>query len=270
MARTIGRQSHVGHEAMKATAILLVGGVALAGVRPAAGGPTDRRWSPNRRLYAVRERGQQVADGNERERILVYTSAGKQMAIAHVWLVEPGGVGRVGIRGCEEFGWINNSRIFCEGTINPSTGVYLVFDARSGRELHELLGGPFTPSRDASHIASFGNVPHFSTEEEKSDSIEIDGGHVYPPDTDRERHWFRSGLAWSPDGRQVAVADHRQTDKSLWLVVASVMGGVSEYRVPWSIPAEEWPPTRDISIRWNGTRVGVGYHGRTATINVAR
>jgi len=155
------------------------------------------------------------------------------------------------------------------GSINPSTGVYLVFDARSGRELHEFIGDHFVWSPDASRVASLGNVPHFSALEAKADSLEIDGTRVYPLLNDRERHWFRSEPTWSANSRSVAIVDHRQTDGSLWLIVASADGHYSDYKLPWQIPLGEWPPERDVSIRWDRPRIVVQYAGRTQVVSVS-
>ncbi len=41
-------------------------------------------------------------------------------------------------------------------------GVYLWFDARTGAELGEAIGGPFVWSPDGTELALFGNVPQFS------------------------------------------------------------------------------------------------------------
>jgi hypothetical protein len=96
--------------------------------------------SPDKQLYAVEQAGQRVGQGEERERVSVFTSAGKLVSVLHIWLTEPDGTLRVGIRGCESSGWIDSTRFFCEGTINPSTGVYLWFDAKTGKELGEAPG----------------------------------------------------------------------------------------------------------------------------------
>src|SRR5271169_5363662 len=100
-------------------------------------------WSPDHKLYAVDSPGQQVGKGQERERLEIFTEQGKQIAVAHVWLVEPDGTNRAGIRGCESWGWVDSARVFCEGIADPDNGIYLVFDARSGRELQELIGTGF-------------------------------------------------------------------------------------------------------------------------------
>jgi hypothetical protein len=242
--------------------------VLVIGLYVPAQGEDDHEWSPNRELYAVSEPGQQVGKGLERQRLVVYTKAGARVGIAHVWDVEPDGTPRVGIRGCESWGWLDNSRLFCEGSINPSTGIYLVFDARSGRELGEFAGGPFVWSPDQSHIASYGNVPHFSAPEGKSDSLEIDGKCLYPREGDHERHWFHSELTWSPDSRKVAVTDNRQTDGSLWLVVVSVDGQTVQRKLPWVLPGTEWPPVHDVSLQWEKGAIIVEYNSQQHRVSL--
>jgi hypothetical protein len=211
---------------------LLICAAALLLAWPAQG-QDARRWSPDRTRYAV----------------------------ASVWLIEPDGGRRAGIRGCERWDWIDNARLFCEGSINPSTGVYLIFDATSGRELREYIGSHFVWSPNHSSIASFGNVPHFMAEETKSDSREIDGRLVYPREEDRRRHWFRSEPEWSADSERVAFVDSQDIRGALFLIVLSPSGQPAEHPLPWQIPAGDWPPPQDISVRWDGNQVVVRFAG---------
>jgi hypothetical protein len=90
------------------------------------------------RVFYLRQLPNQHGKGIERERLVVYSAAGKEVATAHVWLVEPDGTLRAGIRGCESFGWFDASRIFCRGSINPHMAIELIFDAQTGRELQEF------------------------------------------------------------------------------------------------------------------------------------
>lgn len=224
----------------------------------AAAAQPEPRWSPDNKYYAVNEAGRQVGKGQEKERFVVYTARGAQVAVAHVWEVEPNASVRVGIRGCESWGWVDNARLFCEGSINPSTGVYLVFDARSGRELAEYLGTAFTWSPDLRRIANEGNVPHFMPPEAKCDSIEIDGKSVFPAKADA-RHWFRSALVWSPDSRFVAAVDQRGAEGETFLVVVGLRGLVFEQKLRSQDPDPEWPPQRNYSLGWTGSLITVGY-----------
>ncbi|HMD96811.1 MAG TPA: hypothetical protein VKM93_05700 [Terriglobia bacterium] len=227
-------------------------------------------WSPDHKLYAVDSPGQQVGKGQERERIEVFTENGEKTAVAHVWLVEPDGTQRVGIRGCEDWGWVDSTRLFCEGSINPNVGVYLVFDARSGRELRELGGTGFVWSPDHSRIADVGDARDLGTVSEESTSIEIDGKAVFPSQKDTEVHRFRSGLVWSPDSRQIAVVDQRQGQGSLYLVVIGVAGSKSEHKLPWQEKAQDWPPDLDYGVRWAGNQIIVTHGQRTQTVVVGR
>lgn len=66
----------------------------------------------------------------------------------------PDGTGRVGIRGCESSGWIDSTRVYCEGTFNPSMVIYRWFDAMSGKEIGESFGSEFTWSPDRTTLAN--------------------------------------------------------------------------------------------------------------------
>ena len=253
---------------MRTRAVVLAIGITAVGLRALTAAQEERRWSPNGKRYAVSEAGQETGNGQERQRLVIYTDAGVLTTVAHVWLVEPDGARRAGIRGCEAWGWVDESRIFCEGSINPSTGVYLVFDAETGAELHELFGGHFVWSPDRSHLASLGNVPHFSAVEEKTDSLEIEGKRVYPAENDRRHHWFRSDLVWSANSRRVAVVDYRTEDRTLWLVVASAGRVILLRKLPWMLPRGDRPPERTVVLRWEGQRVIIGYGRRRQMVGV--
>jgi hypothetical protein len=249
--------------------ILLVVTVAAAALHARQEPPqTDLKPSPDRTLYAVAQAGQRVGEGEERERLVTYTNGGRQVAIAHVWVIEPDGTRRAGIRGCEDWGWVDNARLFCEGTINPSSGIYLVFDARTGKELLERVGNRFVWSPNRARLANFGNVPHFTDVEDKSDSLELQGKLVYPRAGDTNQHWFRSLPVWSPDSRAVAVVDHRRRQNGFILVVVTAAGRASEYPLEWKTESEEWPAPLDFELRWDGPRIVVQSRGVQRIVNV--
>jgi len=164
-------------------------------------------WSPDHRRYAADSPGQQVGKGQERERLEIFDEKGKQIAVAHVWLVEPDGTNRAGIRGCESWGWVDSAPVFYQGTADPDSGVYLVFDARRGRELQESIGTGFVWSPHHASIANVGDARVLGTVSENSDSIEVEGKLVFPSQKDSRLHWFRSPLVRSPDSHHIAVAD---------------------------------------------------------------
>lgn len=191
-------------------------------------------WSPDHKLYAIDSPGLQVGKGQERQRLVVFTYQGKKIAVAHVWLVEPDGTRRAGIRGCESWGWVDPARVFCQGTINPNDGVYLVFDAQSGRELQELIGTGFVWSPDRSRIADVGDARELGAVSDNSNSVEVDGKPIFPSEKDPDLHWFRSELVWSPNSRYVAVVDLRHRQGSLYLVVVGLTGSTFENKLDHS------------------------------------
>jgi hypothetical protein len=250
-------------------AILHVGMVAAIGLNTLqSSAQTSRKASPDRALYAMAERGQRVGAGEERERLVVYTASGAPVAVAHVWLVEPDGSRRAGIRGCEDWGWVDNTRLFCRGTINPSTEIYLVFDAKTGAELHEFAGSHFVWSPNRRYVAGFGNVPHFTDLKDKSDSIELQGKPLYPKPGDIEQHWFRSLPVWAADSQAFAVVDHRRKRNTFVLVVAAVSGGILEIPLASKAASEEWPVPLDFELRWEGRRIVVRHHGTQQVVEV--
>jgi hypothetical protein len=226
-------------------------------------------WSPDHKLYAVDSPGRQVDKGQERERLVIFTEQGKKIAVAHVWLVEPDGTYRAGIRGCETWGWVDSTRLFCEGTINPNDGVYLVFDALSGRELRELIGTGFVWSPDRSRIADVGDARELGAVSDNSNSIEIEGKPLFPSEKDIDLHWFRSELVWSPNSRYIAVVDLRQKQGSLYLVVVGVTGSTFERKLDWQENGGGWPPELDFSVRWVGNEIIVAHCGRRQTVTMA-
>jgi hypothetical protein len=176
---------------------------------------------------------------------------------------------RVGIRGCERWGWVDSTRLFCEGSFNPSGGIYLVFDAKSGRELSENIGGGFLWSPDRHFLAHLGNVPHWASDEIKSDSLVMDN-LVYPRN-EETGHRFRSDLTWSPDSKSVAVVDHR-VNEWLYLVVAR-NDEIIERKLPWRERAGECPEPTNTSVRWRGEALMVqhaGHHKAVSTTEMTR
>jgi hypothetical protein len=216
--------------------------------------------SPDGKLYAVAEDGQKVGKGEEFARFFIFSADDKRLSVIHIWLTEPDGSPRVRIRGCESFGWIDSKKFYCQGTINPSTEVYRWFDAETGKELGEDIGSEFTWSPDFTTLAHFGNVPHFTPEEYKSDSIEV-GGHAWPAEgvPDGEQHWFRSSLSWSPDSKFVAVVDHqRRLKKAFFLeIVEAKSGKRAEHKLELRDDDDEWPPDHRFQVLWSSDAVTV-------------
>lgn len=230
----------------------------LIAVSAASRAAPDKIPSPDNRLYAVSEKGQKIGEGEEIERFSIFTAGDKPVSVLHIWSTEPNGTARIGMRGCESSGWIDAARFFCEGSGNPSLGVYRWFDARSGKELGEAIGTGFAWSPDRRLLANFGNVAHFTPDDSKSDSIEA-AGHAWPPAADREQHWFRSELSWSPESGFVAVVDHqRRIRKAFYLEMLDCRTGkVIEHKLRWPDELDEWVPDRDFEVRWTADQVSV-------------
>jgi hypothetical protein len=204
----------------------------------------------------------------ERERFSVFASGGQPVSVIHIWLTEPDGTGRTDIRGCESSGWIDSNRFFCEGSINPSTGIYRWFNARTGKELGEAEGTQFKWSPDRAVLAHFGNVPHFSDVAGKTDSLQI-GAQTWPvgSQADSEQHWFRSELSWTTDSKCVAVVDHqRRIRKAFFLeIVEAKTGNATEYKLLWSDETDEGYPNHDFEIQWSAGKVTVRHAGTEQT-----
>jgi hypothetical protein len=237
--------------------------IVMAVVAGALAGQT-RIPSPDGKLYAVSEEGPKEGKGQEIDRFGIFTAQGTRVSVIHIWLTEPDGTGRVGIRGCERSGWIDSKRFYCEGSINPSTGIYRWFDATAGKELGERGGSEFTWSPDGMALANFGNVPHFMDVELKCDSLEF-GAKTWAPEGDKEQHWFRSAVSWSPDSRFVAVIDHqRRVKKAFFLeILEAKTGAHRELKLQWPDQADEWYPDHDFDIEWTATQVTVRHDGKS-------
>jgi hypothetical protein len=211
-------------------------------------------WSPGGKMYAMRLPREQAKRDDVVESFRIHTADGKKVSM--IYIEEPS-------RGCEDIGWIDARRFFCEGSINPSTVIYRYFDAISGKEIGERYGSDFTWSPDNLKIANFGNVPHFTDWNLKSDSLEI-GKHRYPKNDDGERHLFHSGITWSPDSEKVAIVDHQIKKSAYHLVVVSITGKVFECRLKWNSAdkeKDEYPAERDFKLQWNGNKIMVAPPG---------
>jgi hypothetical protein len=251
-------------------ALLLLMGSAILPAQEETG---EKHWSPDRALYAIRMPGEKVGKGIARERFGIYAANGKQISMIYIWETDPdGAVIAPEIRGCEKWGWIDASRLFCEGSSNPSTGVYRYFNARLGQEIGERVGSEFTWSPDISTIANFGNVPHFMDWDRKSDTLEIEK-YRYPDKENGIRHLFRSQIAWSPDSRWAAIVDQECYQHACGfrlIVVRSKTGGQILCGLKYhEMDKEEWPGKHDFSLEWKETKIIVGLpSGGTEVVDI--
>jgi len=230
-------------------------------VIPSLWAQSEPKFSPENSRYASLERGRKVGKGEERSRIVVFAKSGQQLAIAHIWNVTPDGV-QMGDtpRGCEDWGWIDKDRLFCQGSINPWTEAYLVFDASSGRELGVGLGTSFTWSPDGRRLANFGVG-------RETDSFDISGKTAWPPAGSKEHRWFRSELTWSPDSKRVAVIEQRRLAAGLFLIVVDGVGPPRAFPIQgvasWD---EDDHGRRDLRIEWSDPEILVFSGGEAQVV----
>ncbi|NWF84132.1 MAG: hypothetical protein HXY18_09920 [Bryobacteraceae bacterium] len=89
----------------------------------------ERLWPPDHRHDAI------VEQGRSQEwscRIRIHSGGNREVSVATAWRRQPEGTGRNAPRECA-VQWVGNHRISCQGSINPSTRVLLLFGALSGR-----------------------------------------------------------------------------------------------------------------------------------------
>jgi len=207
-------------------------------------------WSPDKKLYAIILPGKIVGKRESCQRFEIHVADSKPISMVYVGESDPAP------RGCERWGWIDSKRIYCEGSLNPSTGVYLYYDARPGRQMGERWGNEFTWSPDKSKIANFGNVPHFSDWDRKSDSLEIEN-YKFPKEEGTERHIFRSAIYWSPDNKKAAIVDHQLQKNAFFLIVISAETGeifMRQLKYNETVK-DEWPGNLNYLLKWNGAQI---------------
>jgi len=126
--------------------------------------------SPDKQLYAVCEKSQEIGRGEERERISVFSSEGKLVSVLHVWLTEPEGTDRVGIRGPRDLlahHWIGGAELraaLSPGPLNTDDNMLIEFTA----PLRVLARRPGDQMAQATELAGMfagqtsGILPHLT------------------------------------------------------------------------------------------------------------
>jgi len=105
----------------------------------------------------------------------------------------------LGINGILQIGWLDAERVWVEGHVTPSSGIFYVWNVRTGERLDERWGSWFAPSPDGKMIAQVEHVPHGSPINSR---VVIDGHAVYESDHGHLRH-----LVWSHDGSMLAFVE---------------------------------------------------------------
>lgn len=117
-----------------------------------------------------------------------------------------------GINAILRLGWLDGDRIWIEGHVTPSSGIYYVWNAATGEQLDERWGSWFTPSPGGKHIAQLEHAPQGAP---WRPHLLIDGAAVYP------KHGAAgelSDLTWSPDGRMLAFVERNGKRRTALIV----------------------------------------------------
>ena len=131
---------------------------------------------------------------------------------SHIVVVRPDGeaVAQIPIRAdlgvtdVMDFGWIDDQRVWTEGHVTPSSGIYHEWDLATGNVVAERLGAFFAPSPDGASVAYREHVPH-GAPASIGDRVLVNDRVVFPADDDTRPHRVRD-IAWSGNG-QLTVVD---------------------------------------------------------------
>jgi hypothetical protein len=116
--------------------------------------------------------------------------------------------------------WIDGGLLWIKGHHNPHCGTYSEVDVRTGRVLRTLEVARW--ARSSRGVIA--NTP--CVRDPEYDSLEIAGRQIYPPKKDRRKHSFAGSQTWSPDGKQIALADYQPATNTLHLVILDSSGRI--------------------------------------------
>lgn len=100
-----------------------------------------------------------------------------------------------------EMGWLDETRVWFEGHINPSVSRYYVWDVARDSVSEPVFGTWFTPSPDGKHLAYLEHLPHGSPWPRR---LIVDGEVVQGNDGKV------SELTWSADATQLLFTSDRR------------------------------------------------------------
>jgi hypothetical protein len=149
--------------------------------------------------------------------LLVFDRHGQRLATIPIKPVVKGEV-ESGMRAVEYLEWIDQNRIVVGGSINPSSGEYLVIDASTGRTLQELVddGAGIAVSPDGAHLASISGAPHFASAATQAAKLVVDGNPVLAL---QDLGVTVDGRPlWSPDSGALAIRVRRRDELPALLV----------------------------------------------------
>jgi hypothetical protein len=141
-----------------------------------------------------------------------------------------------GMRFVERLQWMSNRRLAVSGSVNPSTGEYVVVDVETGLEVawYAVDGFNWSASPDGMHVAYVGNVVHFTPEADRRPQLCVDDEcrpGTQPtgyPGLDRHLEYTMAPI-WSHDGSAVAItAEDYETNKPS-VIVRRLQGKPVQY-----------------------------------------
>jgi hypothetical protein len=260
-------------------------------------------WSPDHSLYAVAVTGRHVvaakpehqwhqwhlrpvphvdlvsngaaeatANNEDRNRLIVYDKNGNQLSVAYLRPVGLEATAPGASRNCEQWGWVDQQRLYCRSILNPEADSYRVFDAATGVQLMAFTGSHFVWSPDHTRVANYGVAEQFFIDSNATNVLEIQDQTSYPAAGDNQEHYFLSEPIWSADGQYLAAVDYRPAKRAAYLVVVNSSGLVFEQKLDWQMTNDEtWVVAFDFKVNWkpitNGQAIYVEHASATRTID---
>lgn len=147
-------------------------------------------------------------------------------------LVQPAGGHEVEMRTVETVQWLTARRVAVIGSLDPSTSKFVIYDLISKRKVDESVFNGLYPSfsPDGLHAAYEDGSPHFTPEDERRPTLNIDYKRVFP--TSGRRVEFELDPRWSPDSRTLAVIASDYGTKERKVVSWRADAGVKEVPFP--------------------------------------
>jgi len=153
------------------------------------------RWSPSGDRIAYAHR----LYVNDPSALVIVDNAGRRVQSLQLPADSP-------VNAVQQLNWRDENHVFIEGHVNPSTTVYLEWDATTGQLVAEKAGSWFAVSPDGRFVAQQAHVPHGAPPPYDSAVLLVNDQRVYPVAGDESYHRFTGGLVWSPSG-QLATID---------------------------------------------------------------
>lgn len=124
-----------------------------------------------------------------------------------------------GINAVLDLGWLSNDRLWTEGHVTPSSGLYHEWPIGSARPERERWGALFSPSPDGRSVAYLAHVPHGAPESFRSAIVMIDDRQVYPAKGDDRPHRVIGAIRWIGTDR-LAFAESTNGEATLVVIDA--------------------------------------------------